>query len=98
LAQLVANLAPVVVSGRLIADTATAAAFASSFVLVRVPLFVFAPVQAMLLPTLTAAATRGDLPDVRRKLRLILTAVAVVGVAGALLSFTVGPWAAEVFF
>jgi O-antigen/teichoic acid export membrane protein len=98
LAQLVANLAPVVVSGRLAADTATAAAFASAFVLVRVPLFVFAPVQAMLLPTLTAAATRSDLAEVRRKLRLILAAVAVVGVLGALLSFVLGPWAARVFF
>lgn len=98
LAQLVANLAPVVVSGRLTTDTATAAAFASAFVLVRIPLFVFAPVQAMVLPTLTAAATRGDLADVRRKLRLILTAVTVVGVLGALVSFTLGPWAVRVFF
>jgi hypothetical protein len=36
LAQLVANLAPVVVSARLTGDAATAAAFASAFVLVRV--------------------------------------------------------------
>ncbi|GAB2990095.1 hypothetical protein GCM10017788_13570 [Amycolatopsis acidiphila] len=98
LAQLVANLAPVVVSGRLTTDTATAAAFASAFVLVRIPLFVFAPVQAMLLPTLTAAATRGDLADVRRKLRLILAAVTVVGVLGALVSFALGPWAVRVLF
>ena len=98
LSQLVANLAPVVVAARLVADTATAAAFAAAFVLVRVPLFVFSPVQAMLLPTLTAAVTRGDTTAVRRALRLILTAVGLVGSAGVLLSVTVGPWATEVFF
>lgn len=98
LSQLVANLAPVVVSGRLTTDTATAAAFASAFVLVRVPLLMFAPVQAMLLPTLTSAATRGDLGTVRRALRLILTAVAVVGLLGTLLSFVLGPWAVRVLF
>lgn len=98
LAQLVANLGPVVVSGRLTADTATAAAFASAFVLVRIPLFVFAPVQAMLLPTLTAAATRGDFADFRRKLRLILSLVAAAGFVGVVLSFTLGSWAVRVFF
>ncbi|TNC29623.1 polysaccharide biosynthesis protein [Amycolatopsis alkalitolerans] len=98
LAQLVANLAPVIVSARLDEDTATAAAFASAFVLVRIPLFLFAPVQALLLPTLTAAATRGDLADFRRKLRLILTSVAVVGAVGVAVSFALGPWALRVFF
>jgi O-antigen/teichoic acid export membrane protein len=98
LAQLVANLAPVVVSARLVTDTATAAAFASAFVLVRIPLFVFAPVQAMLLPSLTAAATRRELAQVRRTLRPILAAVAAVGILGVLVSFTLGPWAVHAFF
>lgn len=98
LAQLVANLAPVVVTGRLTTDTATASAFASAFVLVRVPLLVFAPVQAMLLPSLTAAATRGEQAIVRRILRLMLVAVGAVAIVGVLVSLCVGPRAVQVFF
>jgi O-antigen/teichoic acid export membrane protein len=98
LSQVVANVAPIVVAARLVADPATAAAFTSAFILVRVPFFLFAPVQAMLLPTLTAAATKGRLEVFRRTLRLILTAIAAVGVPGALLSLFVGPWAVQVLF
>jgi O-antigen/teichoic acid export membrane protein len=98
LSQLVANLAPIVVSGRLTGDTATAAAFTSAFILVRIPFFLFAPVQAMLLPTLTAAATTGRFADFRRALRLILTAIAAVGIPGAIASLLVGPWAVQVLF
>jgi O-antigen/teichoic acid export membrane protein len=92
------NLAPIVVTPRLGADAATAAAFASAFVLARVPLFLFAPVQAVLLPSLTRAATRGELGVVRARLRAILLAVAAIGLAGVLASFTVGPWAVQVLF
>ncbi|MGH3879195.1 MAG: lipopolysaccharide biosynthesis protein, partial [Actinophytocola sp.] len=94
----VMNLAPIVVTPRLAGDAATAAAFASAFVLARIPLFLFAPVQAVLLPALTRAATRGELGEVRTTLRRILLAVAVIGCAGALASFTVGPWAVQVLF
>jgi O-antigen/teichoic acid export membrane protein len=95
---LVANLAPIVVTPRLSADAATAAAFASAFVLARVPLFLFAPVQAVLLPALTSAATRGELDRVRATLRRILLAVAAVGVPGVVASYLVGPWAVQVLF
>lgn len=99
---LVMNLAPIVVTPRLAGgaetDAATASAFASAFVLARVPLFLFAPVQAVLLPALTKAATRGDLAAVRAKLRAILLAVAAIGIPGVLASFTVGPWAVQVLF
>ncbi len=94
----VMNVAPIVVTPRLGDDAATAAAFASAFVLARIPLFLFAPVQAMLLPSLTRAATRGALGDVRAKLRLILLAVAAIGIPGVLASFLVGPWAVQVLF
>ncbi|HEV7646641.1 MAG TPA: hypothetical protein VGP26_00615 [Actinophytocola sp.] len=95
---LVANLAPIVVTPRLAGDAATAAAFASAFVLARVPLFLFAPVQAVLLPALTRAATRGELDRVRAMLRRILLAVAAVGIPGVVASFLVGPWAVQVLF
>jgi O-antigen/teichoic acid export membrane protein len=98
LSQLVANLAPIVVSSRLAGDTATAAAFTSAFILVRIPFFLFAPVQAMLLPTLTAAATTGRFAVFRRTLRLILTAIAAVGIPGAIASLLIGPLAVQVLF
>ena len=98
LSQVVANVAPIVVAARLVADPATAAAFTSAFILVRIPFFLFAPVQAMLLPTLTAAVTKGRFDVFRRTLRLILTAIALVGIPGALLSLFVGPWAVQVLF
>ena len=95
---LVANLAPIVVTPRLSGDAATAAAFASAFVLARVPLFLFAPVQAVLLPALTRAATRGELDRVRATLRRILLAVAAVGLPAVVASYLVGPWAVQVLF
>ncbi|MEU4744940.1 hypothetical protein AB0G02_31375, partial [Actinosynnema sp. NPDC023658] len=71
LVQAVANVAPIVVTARLPHEAGLALAFSSAFILVRVPLFVFSPVQALLLPGLTAAATRGDLAAVRAVLRRI---------------------------
>lgn len=94
----VMNVAPIVVTPRLADQAATAAAFASAFVLARVPLFLFAPVQAMLLPSLTRAATRGELGEVRAKLRLILLAVGAIGIPGVVASFFAGPWAVQVLF
>lgn len=98
LSQLVANLAPLVVASRLSHDTAAAATFTSAFILVRIPFFLFVPVQAMLLPTLTAAATTGRLAEFRRTLRLIFAAIAAVGLPGALVSLLVGPLAVQVLF
>lgn len=95
----VMNVAPIVVTGRLTeAAAATAAAFTSAFVLARIPLFLFAPVQAMLLPSLTRAAETHDFAAVRAKLRLILLAVLAIGLPALLASFTIGPWAVQVLF
>jgi len=96
--QTVANVAPVLVTGRLAQDTATAAAFASAFVLVRVPVLLFAAVQAMLLPALTQAATRGDLVAVRATLTKIVAALAAIGVPTVVLSLVLGPWAVGFLF
>ena len=54
-----ANLAPVVVTALLLDDPATAAGFAG-VVLTRVPLLLMAPIQALLLPGLTAAVAIDD--------------------------------------
>lgn len=95
---IVMNVAPIVVTARMQEDAATAAAFASAFVLARIPLFLFAPVQAMLLPSLTRAATAHDFAAVRARLRVILMAVLAIGLFGVLASFTIGPWAVQVLF
>lgn len=101
LAQAVANLAPVVVNGRMagdVADERVAAAFGFAFVLTRVPLLLFSPVQAMLLPTLTAAVVRGDIAAVRSRVRLVLFAIGGVGLVGVVGAGLLGPWAVQTFF
>jgi O-antigen/teichoic acid export membrane protein len=98
LLQVVANLAPVVVTARSLGDAAPAAAFAAAFVLVRIPILLLAPVQAMLLPNLTAAAATQRWPEMRRLLRLGLLAVAALGVPTVVVAWTAGPWAVRVLF
>ncbi len=98
LTYVVANTAPLVLTARLPAAPEVAASFVSLFVLARIPVFLFGPLQAFLLPTLTAGAERADLPHVRSRLRVVLLAVAAVGVPGALMTAALGPWAARTFF
>jgi O-antigen/teichoic acid export membrane protein len=98
LTLLIANLAPVVVTSRLLGDPRTAASFASLFILARTPLFLFGPVQALLLPGLSAAAALGDATTVRRQMWSVLAAVGAVGAVGTVGAWFLGPWAARVFF
>lgn len=102
LTLLVANLAPVVVTSRLVTDpgpgAATAAAFASLFVLARTPLFLFGPVQALLIPGLSAAAAAGDRASLRRQTGIALGLVGIVGGLGVLAAWAAGSWAAQTFF
>jgi O-antigen/teichoic acid export membrane protein len=98
LSHMVANLAPIVVTARLATDTATASAFAAAFILIRVPLFLISPVQALLMPALTAAIARRDYPALRSRLRSILSLVAALGVLGILGSVVLGPWAVQALF
>ncbi|HLL68684.1 MAG TPA: hypothetical protein VK453_23655 [Micromonosporaceae bacterium] len=91
LIQLVQNLIPMAVNARMVGDKAVALAFGQAFILVRSPVLVFAPVQAMLLPALTAAVTRRDFAFVRRRVGLILALVAGVGTAGTLFFLAAGP-------
>jgi O-antigen/teichoic acid export membrane protein len=98
LTYLVANLAPLVLTARLPEAPAIAASFVSLFVLARAPIFLFAPLQAFLLPSLTAGVERGDVVHVRSRLRVVALAVGIVGASGVALAWTFGPWAARVFF
>ena len=98
LTQLVANLPPLAASTRLTHSDAVAAAFGQAFVLVRIPLLLISPIQAMLLPALTRSAVRGDHAALRARVRLALAAVAALGVAGTALLALAGPWILRVFF
>jgi O-antigen/teichoic acid export membrane protein len=98
LTYLVANAAPLVLTARLPFAPEVAASYVSLFVLARIPVFLFGPMQAALLPTLVAGAERADLRHVRSRLRVVLLAVAAVGVPGAVLTAALGPWLARTFF
>jgi len=76
-----ANLAPVVVTGMLTDGPAIAAGFATAVVLTRVPLLLMGPIQAILLPRMTAAAAADNRPQLRRD---IATGLSIIGVIGGL--------------
>ncbi|MFC7550076.1 polysaccharide biosynthesis protein [Plantactinospora sp. GCM10030261] len=80
------------------ADIAAAGALLSALVLVRIPLFAFASIQASLLPGLSTATATGDLSAFRGLLRRALTLVTAVGVAGAVVAVPLGPWLVRVLF
>ncbi|MPZ65613.1 MAG: hypothetical protein GEU83_08890 [Pseudonocardiaceae bacterium] len=98
LTLLVANLAPVVLTSRLIDDPRTAASFVSLFVLARLPLFFFGPIQAFLLPSVTDTLARGEITLIRTRIRNVIISVVAIGLLGAAFIALLGPWAAQVFF
>ncbi len=98
LTLLLANIGPVVLTSRLPDDPGTAASFVSLFVLARIPLFLFSPVQAFLLPSLTAAVERGEATQVRGQIRTVVVVAGAIGVFGVVGAAIGGPWAARVFF
>ena len=98
LTYVVTNTAPLVLTARLPDSPEVAASFVSLFVLARIPIFLFGPVQMFLLPSLVAGAERADAAHIRARLRVALLAVAAVGVLGTVVAALLGPWAARVFF
>lgn len=98
LTYVIANTAPLVLTARLPLAPEVAASYVSLFVLARIPVFLFTPLQAFLLPTFTAGVERVDLPHLRSRLRIALLAVFAVGLPGAALTAALGPWAIQVFF
>lgn len=85
-----ANIAPVVVTARMPVEPAEAAAFAQAFVLVRVPLLMFTPVEVMVLPGMADAAERGALTVVRDRVGRLLTAVVSIGGVGTVVAALLG--------
>ncbi|HZN46014.1 MAG TPA: hypothetical protein VFB71_00195, partial [Ramlibacter sp.] len=98
LTQVMANTAPVIAVSRLPADPALGAVLASAFVLARIPLFVFSPVQTILLPRLVKAVVANDSAAMRAQLSRALAAVAVLGAAGIAGAALLGDWVLESFF
>ena len=98
LTYVITNTAPLVLTARLPDTPEVAASFVSLFVLARIPVFLFGPVQMFLLPSLVAGAERADGAHIRARLRVALLAVAAVGVLGTVVAALLGPWAARVFF
>jgi O-antigen/teichoic acid export membrane protein len=96
LAQVVVNIA--VINLKLLEPGEHAFVFAmlSALVLVRVPLFVFASIQASLLPALARASAAADTQSYRRLLGRALAVVGLLGLAGAVPAVAIGPWLVRV--
>jgi O-antigen/teichoic acid export membrane protein len=91
--QFVVNAAPVAVN--VLAgpgEEARAGIFISVLVLARVPLFLFAAIQASFLPGMAALAAAGDVAGFRRRLTLVTSGVAGLGAVGLLVIVAIGPW------
>jgi O-antigen/teichoic acid export membrane protein len=73
-------------------------AFALTSVVARIPLFLFQAVQAALLPKLSALAAAGRLQEFKAGFRKLMLVVSVVGGAGTLGAWVVGPMAVHVVF
>lgn len=98
LSQAVVNIG--VINVRLLApsDVVVAGALLSALVLVRIPLFAFASLQASLLPGLATSAATGDTAAFQSLLRRAIGIVTVLGLVGALLGIVLGPWLVRALF
>ncbi len=98
LAQLVVNIG--VVNAKLLSpgDAAVVGALLSAIILARVPLFIFASLQASLLPGLSGAIASGERAQFRRLMIRGVGIVAALGLAGAVIAVILGPWLVQVLF
>jgi O-antigen/teichoic acid export membrane protein len=91
--QFVVNAAPVAVNALAgTGEQARAGVFISVLVLARVPLFLFAAIQASFLPGMAALAAAGDVAGFRRRLTAVTGGVAALGLAGLVVIVAIGPW------
>ncbi len=92
--QLLSNAGPLVIAYLATATEQDAAGnFVSAVTIGRIPLFLFAAVQAVFLPTLAGLVARGAKTEFNRTVRLALIATTVLGLAGVLGVAILGPWA-----
>lgn len=98
LAQVVANIGVINVQVLEKDDSAIAGALLSALILARIPLFVFASLQASLLPALARHIAHGDIDGYRNQLKKALAVVGLLGLAGAVVAVAAGPWLAGIMF
>jgi O-antigen/teichoic acid export membrane protein len=98
LMQVVVNIGVINVKLLSPGDTAFAGALLSALVLARVPLFVFASLQASLLPALTRAIAVGDIPAYRRLLVRSVGVVCLLGIVGGVPAVAFGPKLVRLLF
>lgn len=92
LSQVLANAGPVIVALLASPDEAAAAGrFTAALVIARVPLFLFAAVQAVLLPGLAGMVGAGNALGFRRRVRVVGLLTGAVGLLGTLGVWAVGP-------
>lgn len=72
--------------------------FLSALTIARIPLLLFAAVQAALLPRLTRAREAGDRAEFAHQLRVVLLATGAVGLAGVAGVAVLGPWVLRLLF
>ncbi|MGW3896272.1 polysaccharide biosynthesis protein [Micromonospora profundi] len=98
LSQVVVNIGVINVKVLDPSDVATAGALLSALVLVRIPLFVFASLQASLLPGLATTAATGDRAGFHSLLRRALGVVTALALAGGVVAVLLGPWLVQTLF
>ena len=98
LAQVIVNIG--VINAKLLSpeNAAVVAALLSAIILARVPLFIFASLQASLLPGLAVAVAAGEQARFRRLVIRSTGIAAALGLAGGFIAVILGPWLIEVFF
>jgi O-antigen/teichoic acid export membrane protein len=98
LMQVIVNIGVINVKLLSPGDTAFAGSLLNALVLARVPLFVFASLQASLLPALTRAIAAGDIPAYRRLLVRSVGMVTLLGVVGGVPAVAFGPQLVRLLF
>jgi hypothetical protein len=97
--QLLFNAIPLLVAARYTSDAGLnpsmkqeAAAVASAVGLTRLGILILVPLQAPLLPRLTAAAVHGRYAEVRQRTRVLTALCAGVGLLSVVCCWLIGPW------
>jgi O-antigen/teichoic acid export membrane protein len=90
--QVLMYAVPLVVNSRLITAPALTVAVSSAVGLTRLSLLIAFPLQAPLLPKLTAAAARDQMTQVRRTTAALVAVCVGAGIVGIATSGVFGPW------
>ncbi|MEY4172846.1 MAG: hypothetical protein RI900_11 [Actinomycetota bacterium] len=72
--------------------------FGYGVLLSRIPLFLFQAVQAALLPRLAGLAARREFDEFRRGFRRLMKLVVIVGIAGIVGAYLIGPKVIEIMY